>query len=171
MAELLSGKDVILFFRKRADHATEDGAKLKFQSEHSVSKSKNNEATVTKDGTVNSISDGENTLDLTSFAYTEDTATVPMWKELEAWYDDNELTEIWEVNIASLKTERYDVTYYQGYFTSFEMSYPGEGNVELSMSYAINGKGVKGTDTLTAEQLASIESAAYEYQTIAKTGV
>jgi hypothetical protein len=51
------------------------------------------------------------------------------------------------------------------------MSYPGEGNVELSMSYAINGKGVKGTDTLTAEQLASIESAAYEYQTIAKTGV
>ena len=75
------------------------------------------------------------------------------------------------MNIASLKTERYDVTYYQGYFTSFEKSFPSEGNVELSMSYAINGKGVKGTDTLTAEQLASIESAAYEYETIAKTGV
>lgn len=166
MAELISGKDLVLFFRRRADSETEDGAKLKFQTEHSLSFGKENESVVTKDGTMNTISDGENTADITSLAYVEDTGTVNVWKELRTWFKANDLVEIWQVDLASVLTNEYDVEYFQGYITTFDISAPADGNVELSMSYAINGNGAEGKDTLTPEQLATIESAAYEYQSI-----
>ncbi|MGP6139575.1 phage major tail protein, TP901-1 family [Jeotgalibaca sp. A127] len=171
MSELLSGKNFILFFRKRADHATSDGAKLKFQTEHSMSFGKETEATTTKDGVVNTISDGENTADITSLAYADDTQTVEVWKQLRSWFKANELIEMWQVDISSSELGTYDAEYYQGYITSFDISAPADGNVELSMSYAINGNGAEGVDTLTPEQLATVQSAQYEYETIAKTGV
>ena len=40
MASVISGKDMLLFFRKRADHATADASKLRFQTEHSISMEK-----------------------------------------------------------------------------------------------------------------------------------
>lgn len=171
MAELISGKDLVLFFRRRADHATEDGAKLRFQTEHSFSFGKETETIITKDGPINVISDGENTADITSLAYKEETAPIETWKNIRTWFKNNDLVEIWQVDVSSLSTGTYSVEYFQGYVTSFEISAPAEGRVELSMSYAINGNGAEGTDTLTAEQLAAIESTAYEYETIAKTGV
>lgn len=173
MAELLSGKNFILFFRKHADQATTDGAKLKFQTEHSFSFEKETEATTTKDGIVNSISDGENTADITSLAYADDTETVEVWKQLRTWFKANELIEVWQVDVDSgtVGGTDFDAEYFQGYITSFEISAPADGNVELSMSYAINGSGVEGTDTLTAEQLATVQAAQYEYETIAATGV
>ena len=50
MAELIMGKNLILFFREYAKRTTEDGSKLRFQTEHSMSFSKETEATSTKDG-------------------------------------------------------------------------------------------------------------------------
>ncbi len=52
MASVISGKDMLLFFRKRADHATVDASKLRFQTEHSISMEKESESTQTKDGNV-----------------------------------------------------------------------------------------------------------------------
>lgn len=170
--QVLSGRDVILFFRERALHATEDASKLRFQTEHSISKEKENESTLTKDGIVNSISDGENTADITSLAYKDDAVTLSTWETLEDCFDRNALMEMWQVDITDVTAENPEVkpTYFQGYFTSFEQSNPADGNVELSYSFAINGKGVKGTDTLTPEQLAAVQSMMYEYETIAATG-
>ena len=45
MATVISGKDMLLFFRKRADHATADASKLRFQTEHSISMEKESEST------------------------------------------------------------------------------------------------------------------------------
>ncbi|MBF0843830.1 phage major tail protein, TP901-1 family, partial [Streptococcus danieliae] len=59
MAELLLGKNLILFFRDYAERATADASKLRFQVEHTISLEKESEATSTKDGKIVAISDGE----------------------------------------------------------------------------------------------------------------
>ena len=172
MAELIMGKNLILFFREYAKRTTEDGAKLRFQTEHSMSFSKETEATSTKDGIINTISDGENTVDITSLAYIDDEDTIETWKELRDMFKRNALVEIWEVDITNATASALAVEplYIQGYFTSFEISAPADGQVELSYSFAINGNGVTSADTLTAEQLTAVQSTLYEYQTIKATG-
>ena len=172
MAELIMGKNLILFFREYALRATQDGAKLRFQTEHSMSFEKETEATSTKDGIINTISDGENTVDITSLAYVDDTETTETWKELRDMFKRNALVEIWEVDItnATADTLAVEPLYIQGYFTSFEISAPADGQVELSYSFAVNGNGVTGEDTLTAEQLTAVQSTLYEYQSIQATG-
>lgn len=173
MAELLMGKNLVLFFREEAKKATEDGAKLRFQTEHSISKEKETESIPTKDGVINTIGDGENTAEVTSLAYIDDKETITTWRTLEDMFDRNALVEMWEVDITNPEAETFDAVYYQGYFTSFELSAPADGQVELNYSFAINGKGVKGKDTLTEAQLASVKAAMYEYTKIqaVSTGV
>ena len=170
MAEIISGKNLLLFFRERSKHETEDGSKLRFQTEHSISKAKESEATITKDGVINTISDGENTAEVTSLAYVDDQETITTWETLEDCFDRGALMEIWEVDITNVTTENMAVkpTYYQGYFTDYEKSAPADGKVELSFSLALNGNGVKGEDTLTAGQLDAVQSAVYEYEKIAQ---
>ena len=172
MAQLISGRNLILFFREYAERANEDGAKLRFQTEHSISFEKESEATLTKDGVINTIADGENTADITSLAYVDDEGTIETWKTLRSMFRRNALVELWEVDITNATADNLvvDPTYYQGYFTSFEISAPADGQVELSYSFAINGNGVEGTDTLTAEQLEAVQSTLYEYKTIQATG-
>ena len=172
MAQLISGRNLILFFREYAERANEDGAKLRFQTEHSISFEKESEATLTKDGVINTIADGENTVDTTSLAYVDDEGTIETWKTLRNMFRRNALVELWEVDITNATADNLEVdpTYYQGYLTSFEISAPADGQVELSYSFAINGNGVEGTDTLTAEQLEAVQSTLYEYKTIQATG-
>lgn len=169
--EVLNGRNVILFFRERAKHATEDASKLRFQTEHSISKEKESESTSTKDGVIQTISDGENSADITSLAYVDDEATITTWEALEDMYDRNALVEMWQADITRATTDNPDVkpTYFQGYFSAFELGAPSDGQVELNYTFAINGNGVKGTDTLSAEQLQAVQSAVYEYEQMAKT--
>ena len=164
MAEMLQGKSHMLFMRAYKDRKTEDGAKLRFQTEHSVSEDKETETLGTKDGNQITINDGESTIYITSYAYNEDDGTEGFWKKVHTWFKTNEKVEIWDVDVSN-STEEGSVTatYYQGYFTSFEQSKPYDGNIELSLSYSIEGTGVEGTDVLTAEQLAVAEGAQYEY--------
>lgn len=170
MAELIMGENLLLFFREYAKRTTEDAAKLRFQTEHSLSFEKESEATKTKDGVMNSISNGENSAEITSLAYVDDEETIEGWKKLRDMYNRNALVEMWEVDLTGATPENLDVspTYYQGYFTAFEISASADGKVELTYSFAINGNGVEGKDTLTAEQLSAIQSTLYEYKTIAK---
>ena len=164
MAEMLQGKSHMLFMRAYKDRETEDGAKLRFQTEHSVSEDKETETIGTKDGNQITINDGESTIDITSYAYNEDDGTEAFWKQVHRWFKDNEKVEIWDVDVSNTTEEgSVTATYYRGYFTSFEQSKPYDGNIELSLSYSIEGTGVEGTDVLTAEQLAVAEGAQYEY--------
>ena len=171
MASVISGKDMLLFFRKRADHATVDASKLRFQTEHSISMEKESDSTPTKDGNVVRVSDGENTADISSLAYREDGETIEVWKTLKKNFQNDDLMEMWQVDINSgTDGTNLDVDYFQGYFTAFEISPPADGNVELSYTFAINGNGVEGTDSLTPEQLAEERNAQYDYETLKATG-
>lgn len=164
MAEMLQGKSHMLFMRAYKDRETEDGAKLRFQTEHSVSEDKETESIGTKDGNQVSINDGESTIDITSYAYNEDDGTEAFWKKVHQWFKDNERVEIWDVDVSNSTGEgSVTATYYRGYFTSFEQSKPYDGNIELSLSFTVEGTGVEGTDVLTPEQLAVAEGAQYEY--------
>lgn len=172
-ATLITGKNMMLFVRAYKDRTTKDAARNRFQTEHSISMSKDVEATPTKDGIINTIADGENTVDLSSLAYRDDETTIETWKDMRTWFKGNELVELWQVDIES-GTDGADLEaeYFQGYLTTFDLSAPAEGNVELSFSYAINGMGAEGTDTLTPEQLQAVQNAQYDYKSLkAEAGI
>ena len=167
MARTTHGMDLVLFFRRMADQETEDGSRLRFQTEHTLTKEKESESNATKDGQVVNVTDGENSIDFTSYAYVEDDGTMGMWETLEEYFDDDELMEIWEVNTKS-KTEdgSYHATYFVGYITSFEKSAPSDGTVELSFTITLEGKGIKGTDVLTEAQEATVGARVREYESL-----
>ena len=69
MARITMGDRLLLFFREYNLRETENGSKLRFQTEHSISKEKESDAIWTKDGTQNTIRDGENTISISSLKY------------------------------------------------------------------------------------------------------
>ena len=172
MAELILGKDVVAFFRRYKDRTKQDAGKVRFQSELTINSEKEVESTKTKDGVVNSISDGETSGEFKSLAYREDGETVNMWKEMRKWFKAGDKIECWIVDLGSKKEvsgeDKYDVEYYQGYFKNFELSAPADDKVELSYEVAIDGNGILHTDKLTATQKQAVESAQYNYHTLEK---
>lgn len=155
MAQAIDGKDYLLFFRALKDKATDTGAKLSFQTEHSIEMSKETSSTPTKDGNINTIANGDNTISITSIAYREDSGTANVWEKLKGYYKANELVEVWEVDRNSKTVgDKYKADYYQGYLSSFSKTAPSDSQAELEMEYAINGDGVSGEVTLTGEQQA-----------------
>lgn len=170
MEELIQGKKFLLFFRRLADAKSKAADKLKFQTEHAIKMEKEKEATKTKDGIINSLSDGENTIDIKSFAYTSDEGTTAIWKELRRYFKAGDVVEIWQVDLTSKKDQDYEVEYFQGYFTSFEISASADSQVELSMTYAINGNGAEGKDTLTSGQQQAVSDVLYKYKSMAEGG-
>lgn len=152
MATKLQGKESLLFFRRYEDRETESAAKLFFQTEHSIEKTKETETTQTKDGQTTTVSDGENTISITSLAYAEDDGVVALWEELEDWFDANDKVEVWEVSKGLREGEQFRARYFQGHITDFSISAPADGDMELEMTYAIDGNGTKGAVTLTDEQ-------------------
>lgn len=175
-AEIINGKDYLSFFRRYADRAKNDAATIRFMTEVTVKMEKETDSTTTVDGKVSSISDGDNTLDIKSIAYrTENPEVVEMWKQMREWFLNEEVVEVWNVDIksgkknsSSSKTE-YLVNYFQGKFTEFEMKSAADGKVELSYSYAIDGRGVwNHKDALSEEQELAVKAAQYAYHTLAK---
>lgn len=172
MTELILGKDLMVFFRRVKDQKTQDAAKVRFQTEHTFNAEKEVEATKTKDGVVNSISDGEVSGEFVSLAYREDGATNEMWREMQKWFFAGDKVECWQVDLASKRMsggkEIYNVEYYQGYLKNFETSAPADDKVELSYEMAIDGNGIISTDSLTDAQKKAVASAQYDYHTLAK---
>lgn len=175
-AEIINGKDYLSFFRRYADRTKKDAAAIRFMTEVSVKLEKETDSTSTVDGKVSSVSDGDNTLDVKSIAYrTEDPEVIEMWKQMREWFLNEEVVEIWNVDIKSGKENsdthktEYLVDYFQGKFTEFEMTSAADGKVELSYSYAIDGRGIwNHKDALTDEQQLAVKAAQYAYHTLAK---
>lgn len=175
-AEIINGKDYLSFFRRYADRTKNDAAAIRFMTEVTVKLEKETDSTSTVDGKVSSISDGDNTLDVKSIAYrTENPEVVEMWKQMREWFLNEEVVEVWNVDIKSGKENEgthkteYLVDYFQGKFTEFEMKSAADGKVELSYSYAIDGRGVwNHKDALTDNQQLAVKAAQYAYHTLAK---
>lgn len=143
------GIDRILLFRQLSKAQTNAAGKLAFQTEHETSKSRDVEATSTKDGVKQALGAIEEEISVTSILAKGDDFIV----ELEDAFDAGEVIEIWDIDRGGVAEEnKFPAKYYQGYITEFTQSPNSEDDVELSMSFAINGLGKRGMATLTENQ-------------------
>ena len=164
-AEAVEGKKIIYLFRVASKAATSAAMAMAFTSENERTKSKDFDSVVTKDGTIAVPGAVEQEITATALLAKGDT----MADQLEDALDNNELMEIWEVNLSepSGTDGKYKGRYFQGYLTEFTLSSSAEDHAEYSTTFAINGTGAKGDVTVSAEQQ---EIATYVFKDSTKTG-
>lgn len=155
--EALKGIDVILLYRLLKNETQEAAWKMAFQTEHENGLSRDSDSTVTKDGNVQSLSPVEYDFSATSIVAKGD----PHVDEMKQALLNGDIIEIWEINKAEQGTDdnakKYKATYYQAYVSEFTPSAAAEDNVELSLSFAVNGIGQDGYATLTEDQAAVVQ--------------
>lgn len=165
-AEAVKGKKIVYLFRILSKAATANGATLAFTTENSRTKSKDADSTETKDGAIRTPGATEVEITATSILAKGDT----LIDELEEAMDNDEIIEVWEANLDEPVGEgnnKFKGVYYQGYLTEFEKASNAEDFVECSLTFGINGTGVRGDVTVSAEQQ---EVAAYVFTDTQKTG-
>lgn len=165
-AEVVQGKQIVYLYRILKDAATEDGTQISFVTENTFTKSKDSETTITKDGSIRTPGAAEIEISSTSLFAKGD----PIIDKLENAMDNDELIEIWKVNLAEPiegGENKFKGKYYQGYLTEFEETSSSEEAVEYSHTFGINGNGVAGEVTVTAAQQ---EMANYVFADTQKTG-
>ena len=147
----VTGKNLIYLYRLESEKATEDGTRIAFTTEDELSISADADATATKDGSVRGASVAELEKTCTSLMDADD----EMLPKLKSAILNGSLIELWEVNLdkpVPNQTNKYAGTYYQAYLSEFTTSSPADGNVEVSMTFGINGKGADGSVSVTASQ-------------------
>lgn len=165
-AEAVHGKKLVYLYRILDEAATTDGAALAFTTENERTKSKDSDSTATKDGPVLTPGEVEQEITATSLLAVGDTLV----DRLEDALDNNKIVEVWEANLAEPVGEgsnKFKGRYMQGYLTEVGIASSAEDYVEVSLTFGINGSGVKGDVTVSAEQQ---EIAAYVFADTAKTG-
>lgn len=164
--EAVSGKKLVYLYRILKNAATTDGAALAFTTENSRTKSRDADSTETKDGAIRTPGAAEVEISATSILAKGDT----LIDELEEAMDNGDIIEIWEANLdepVGTGSDKFKGAYYQGYLTEFEKTSNAEDFVECSLTFGINGSGVKGEVTVTAAQQ---ELANYVFADTKKTG-
>lgn len=165
-AEAVQGKNIVYLYRVKSEATTANGTLLAFTTENGRTKSKDGDTTVTKDGSIRTPGAVEQEITATSLLSKGDT----MIDKLEKAMDDDELIEIWEANLsepAEGGTNKFKGMYFQGYLTEMEKTSSAEEYTEVSLTFAINGAGVAGDVTVSAEQQ---EIAQYVFTDTQKTG-
>lgn len=165
-AEAVQGIQLVYLYRILKNAATKNGVTLAFTTENERTASKENESTVTKDGSILTPGAPEIEITATSILAKGDTLV----DELEEAMLNSELVEIWEANLAEPVGEgqnKFKGKYFQGYLSEVSRTSSSEEAVEISLTFAINGTGAAGEVTVSAEQQ---EMAAYVFTDTQKTG-
>lgn len=165
-AEAVQGKKLVYLYRIASEASTADGVTLAFTTENGRTKSKDADSTATKDGSIRTPGTSEVEITATSILAKGDT----LIDKLEDAMDNDELIEIWEANLSEPvdgDENKFSGMYFQGYITELEKSSSAEDFVECSLTFAINGSGVRGDVTVSTEQQ---EVAAYVFTDTQKTG-
>lgn len=165
-AEAVQGKKIVYLFRIKSKAASADGSILAFTTENGRTKSKDADSTMTKDGSVRTPGASEVEITATTLLAKGDT----MIDALEDALDNDELIEIWEANLsepADGGSNKFSGMYFQGYLTEIEKTSNAEDNVEISLTFGINGTGKRGDVTVSTEQQAMAD---YVFTDTAKTG-
>lgn len=151
-ATAVAGKKIVYLYRLLSKAASAKGVAIAFVTENGRTKSKDADSTATKDGNIRTPGTAETEITCSSILSKGDTFI----RELEDALDKDELIEIWEVNLdePTLEGSKYAGRYFQGYLTEFEITSGAEDMVELSLTFGINGSGVRGDVTVSAEQQA-----------------
>ena len=164
-AETVQGKSIIYLFRILSEAASENAVAMAFTTENERSKSKDADVTATKDGSIRTPGAAEIEISATAVLAKGDNLA----EKLEQAMDDDEIIEIWEVNLDAegSTSGKFKGTYYQGYLTEFTLTSSAEEHAEYECTFAINGSGAKGDVTVSAEQQ---EVASYVFTDTQKTG-
>lgn len=166
-AEAVQGKKIIYLYRVKEESATEDAMQLAFTTENGRTKSKDADSTATKDGSIRTPGVAEVEITATSILSKGDT----LIEKLETALDNDQLLEIWEVNLEEKGTTtnsgKLKGMYFQGFLTELEKTSNAEDMVEISLTFGCNGNGKTGYVTVTAEQQ---EAADYVFTDTQKTG-
>lgn len=145
----VTGTHLIYMYRLNSEASSADGVRIAFTTENEMSISSDADATATKDGSVRGASVAELELSASSLMDADD-AMIPKLKKAIL---DGSLLDVWEINLDKPKTgNKFEGTYYQAYITEFTASSPADGNVEVSMTFGINGKGADGDVTVPSSQ-------------------
>ena len=159
-AEAVAGKKIVYLYRLAKNASQEAGKNLAFTTENERSKSKDADSTATKDGAIRTPGAAEVEITATSILAKGDKTV----NELEDAMDGDELIEIWEANLDEPADEglnKFKGMYFQGYLTEFEITSSADENVEVSLTFGVNGSGKRGNVTVTAQQQ---EVAAYVFK-------
>lgn len=146
--EAVSGKRIVYLFRVLDQAASKTGATLAFTTENSRTTSKDADSTPTKDGSIRTPGLTEVELSATCYMSKDDSLV----DELEEAMDQNKLIEIWEAYLdrpISSQANKFEGKYYQGYLTEVELSSSADDFAEYSLSFGVNGGGVKATEGIT----------------------
>ena len=145
----VTGKNLIYMYRLNSESASADGVRIAFTTENEMSISSDADATATKDGSARGASVAELELTATPLMDADD-AMIPKLKNAIL---NGSLLDVWVVNLDKPKTgNKFEGTYYQAYITEFTTSSPADGNVEVSMTFGINGSGATGDVTVPTSQ-------------------
>ena len=149
-AVAVSGKKIVYLFRLLSKAQSEAGSILAFVTENGRTKSRDADTTATKDGSVRTPGAVETEITCSSLMAKGD----KMIDKLEGALDSNEIIEIWEANLEEpgTGTNKFKGAYFQGYLTEFEKNSNADESVEISLTFGINGTGVKGDVTVTTAQ-------------------
>ena len=153
----VAGSDIVYLLRVKKDAATENGVILAFTTQNNRSLSSGVGTTQTKDGPVATPGTVEETLSVTSYFKKGDA----MVSKLEEALKEGDVMEIWEADLSQPKTgNKYAGRYWEGRISSWALSSPADGLVEVSTEYVLEGGGKTGDVTVTDEQRAE----AYEFK-------
>lgn len=163
--EAVSGKEIIYLFRVAEDSKKENAYAIAFPTENSNNISKDADSTATKDGAIRTPSVAEIEISSTSILAKGD----KIIDKLRSAMLSDKLVECWEVNLAEEGTNdnvgKYKATYYNGYITELNTTSNAEDNVEVEITYGVNGTGAEGYATVSKEQRAI---ASYVYKDVTK---
>lgn len=165
-ADAVAGTKIVYLYRVLSKESTASAKGIAFATENGRTKSKDSDSTATKDGSVRTPGAAESEITSTSILAKGDT----LIDELETAMDNNEKVEVWEVNLAEPAEEgdnKFKSKYFQGYLTEIEITSNAEDNVEVSLTFGLEGDGVKGDATVSETQQ---EIAAYVFKDTQKTG-
>lgn len=165
-AEAVQGKRLVYLYRILPDAATASGTQIAFTTENERTKSKDADSVATKDGSIRVPGTAETEITASSVLMKDDT----LIDELEEAMDNDELIEVWEVNLEEEESEdsgTFKAKYFQGYITELSITSSAEDMVEVALTFGINGDGVSGYATVTDEQQ---EMAAYVFTDTQPTG-
>ena len=152
--EAIKGKNIILLFRLLKNAASASAAKLAFQVEHSVDKSRDSDTTETKDGPITVGQGLEEEISYSCIMGKKD----PVVETLETAINSNEVLEVWEVDVTEKSTgEKYPAKYRQGLLTEKNETANAEDLMEMECTFVTNGLAQSGEVTLTAAQEAVVQ--------------
>ncbi len=151
--EVVKGTKIVYLYRLLADAKTQKGTTLAYTTENERTLSRDSDTTETKDGPVVTSGSLEHEITATSLLTKND----PMIDKLEKAVVSGETIEIWEANLADPASggsgsNLFKGKYFQGKLTEFGKSSNAEDNVEISLTFAIEGAGQSGNVTVTEEQ-------------------